>query len=97
MSTPAPPPGFTLESDDAPAQQGMPAPPPGFKLDEEAVAPPVKNSAENTWWGAVKGLGDAGLAVGSSGLKAVTHAVNDILPGAEGRASSRKRFKPTRF
>jgi len=93
MSTPAPPPGFTLESDDAPAQQGMPAPPSGFKLDEEAVAPPVKNSAENTWWGAVKGLGDAGLAVGSSGLKAVTHAVNDILPGAEGRASLEKEIQ----
>lgn len=46
-----------------------------------------KPNPDNTWWGAVKGLGDAGLAVGASGLKAVTHAVNDILPGAEGRAA----------
>lgn len=48
---------------------------------------------DNSWWGAVKGLGDAGLAVGSSGLKAVTHAVNDILPGASGRASLEKEIQ----
>jgi hypothetical protein len=91
MSIPAPPPGFTLESDDAPAQQAMPPPPAGFKLDEEASAPAA--ASDNSWWGAIKGVGDAGLAVGSSGLKAVTHAVNDILPGAEGRAKLEKEIQ----
>lgn len=47
----------------------------------------------NTWFNAVKGLGDAGLAIGSSGLKAVTHAVNDILPGAESRAAVEKEIQ----
>lgn len=59
------------------------------------VAPkaPEPVDPENTWWGAVKGLGDAGLAVGSSGLKAVTHAVNDILPGADSRAALEKEIQ----
>jgi hypothetical protein len=82
-----------MESDDTPAQQSMPAPPPGFKLDEESAAAPKQNEGDNSWWGAVKGLGDAGLAVGSSGLKAVTHAVNDILPGADSRAALEKEIQ----
>lgn len=58
------------------------------------VAKTASESApDNSWWGAVKGLGDAGLAVGSSGLKAVTHAVNDILPGAESRAALEKEIQ----
>lgn len=64
---------------------------------DDKVLPVPKTASEpasdNTWFGAVKGLGDAGLAVGSSGLKAVTHAVNDILPGAEGRASLEKEIQ----
>lgn len=49
--------------------------------------------SDNTWMGAVKGLGDAGLAAGSAGLKGITHAVNDILPGAEGRAALEKEIQ----
>ena len=48
---------------------------------------------DNTWWGAIKGVGDAGLAVGSSGLKAVTHAVNDIIPGSESRTALEKEIQ----
>jgi hypothetical protein len=40
---------------------------------------------ENTWWNAVKGVGESALAMGTGTLKAVTSAVNDILPGEEGR------------
>lgn len=65
-----------------------------FAADKPLPVP--KNSVpetDNTWLGAVKGLGDAGLAVGSSGLKAVTHAVNDILPGAAGRGALEKQIQ----
>lgn len=57
------------------------------------VAKTAETASDNTWFGAVKGLGDAGLAVGSSGLKAVTHAVNDILPGADSRAALEKEIQ----
>lgn len=89
------PPGFTLDKDDSqPAEEAIPPLPAGFKMDEATNrAEGSRDDPENTWWGAVKGLGDAGLAVGSSGLKAVTHAVNDILPGAEGRAALEKEIQ----
>lgn len=40
---------------------------------------------EDTWWNAVKGVGETGLALGSGTLKAITGAVNDLLPGEAGR------------
>lgn len=58
-----------------------------------AKTPGTPEPEADTWFNAVKGLGDAGLAVGSSGLKAVTHAVNDILPGKEGRAALEKEVQ----
>lgn len=45
----------------------------------------VAAAPEDTWWNAAKGVGETGLALGSGTLKAVTSAVNDILPGEEGR------------
>lgn len=48
----------------------------------EATAPA---QVPDTWWNAIKGVGETGLALGSSGLKALNSAVNDILPGEEGR------------
>lgn len=39
----------------------------------------------NTWMNAIKGVGESGLALGSGTLKAASHAINDILPGEEGR------------
>lgn len=84
MSVPAPPPGFTLESDEAPQQQGIPAPPSGFKLDEEAAAPSVERAPENTWWGAAKGDADAALAMGSRAvvtpIAALGRTLNRVLP-----------------
>jgi hypothetical protein len=84
MSTPAPPPGFTLDSDDAPAQQGMPAPPAGFKLDEEASALPAQSAPDNSWWGAIKGDADAAAAVGSRAvvtpIAALGRTVNRVIP-----------------
>lgn len=66
-----------------------------FADDKPFPAPKAAASQEsdNTWWGAVKGLGDAGLAAGSGTLKAITHAVNDILPGAEGRTAVEKEIQ----
>ena len=67
-----------------------------FGDDKPLPVPKTPGASEpepDTWFNAVKGLGDAGLAVGSSGLKAVTHAVNDILPGAEGRAKLEKEIQ----
>ena len=46
---------------------------------------PTPISVEPTWWNAMKGVGEAGLAVGSAALRGITGAVNDILPGEEGR------------
>lgn len=48
---------------------------------------PISSEVPNTWWNAVKGVGESGLALGSAGLKALNKAVNDILPGEEERAS----------
>lgn len=67
-----------------------------FADDKPLPVPKTPGASEpepDTWFNAVKGLGDAGLAIGSSGLKAVTHAVNDILPGAEGRAALEKEIQ----
>jgi hypothetical protein len=55
---------------------GVPDDPSHFS---QAAAP------EDTWWNAIKGVGETGLALGSGTLKAVTGAVNDLLPGEEGR------------
>jgi len=67
-----------------------------FAADKPLPVPKNAGTPESeadTWFNAIKGLGDAGLAVGSSGLKAVTHAVNDILPGKEGRAALEKEIQ----
>lgn len=66
-----------------------------FFSDDKPLSMPASSEPppDNTWFGALKGIGDAGLAVGSSGLNAVTHAVNDILPGAEGRAALEKEIQ----
>lgn len=66
-----------------------------FASDKPLPVPKAASepAPDNSWFGAVKGLGDAGLAVGSSGLKAVTHAVNDILPGADSRAALEKEIQ----
>lgn len=79
MSDPAPPPGFTLDSADAPAQQGMPAPPAGFKLDEEDSAPPTASAPDNSWMGAIKGDADAALALGSRAVVAPVAALGRTL------------------
>lgn len=51
----------------------------------QTVAAPKSVEPRATWLGAARGVGDAGLALGAGGLKSITHAVNDLLPGS-GRA-----------
>jgi hypothetical protein len=61
-------------SDPFAAVRAMPAAPASASIsDTPAVEPSLFN--------AVKGTGEAALAVGASGLKAINSAANDILPG----------------
>jgi hypothetical protein len=72
----------------APATDGDP-----FAAVRAMPAPSSETSAEtapepnSTWGSAAKGVGEAGLALGSGALRAITGAANDILPGDAGRAA----------
>ena len=63
---------------------------PSPETDISDLPTPPQNGG---WMNAVKGVGEAGLAIGASGLKAVNLAANDILPGTENRAAFRKQIE----
>lgn len=59
--------------------------------DADAVlGHPATNSDQSevpdTWWNAIKGVGEAALAVGSATLKTANEKVNDLLPGDRSKA-----------
>lgn len=65
-----------------------------FDEVRSSTQPPVATSAppgdiQPTWMGAAKGVGEGALTMASGGLKAITHAVNDLLPDAIGGEGSR--------
>jgi hypothetical protein len=55
--------------------------------------PPPKSPEPDTWLQAAKNVGDAGLTLGSGALKGIHHAVNDLLPGEEGRAEIKSKIE----
>lgn len=74
--------GQAVPDDDLPSGEAVPA----------EDLPEAVSSVTPTWLNAAKGVGEAALAVGAGGLKAITSAANDILPGTAGRAAVAKEI-----
>jgi hypothetical protein len=67
----ASPPSDAAPADDVFNEVRKSAAPPAAKADPEVPS---------TWWNAIKGVGKAGLALGSGALRGVSSAANDLLP-----------------